>query len=107
MTLGLPTLLVALSQELMGFTSFWGDSLWVRWACWVYWSSRDTSKPAIHGNCQGQTELSSPLLPMGVVSSRFLTGRALYASYRERVCICNSSFFGPEFLRLTQINGQA
>ena len=57
--------------------------------------------------CQGQTELSLPLRPMGVISSRFLTGRALYASDLERICICAVRFFGPEFLRLTQINGQA
>ena len=49
------------------------------------------------GNCQGQTELSSPLLPMGVVSSRFLTGRALYASYWERICITQFVFSAPSF----------
>ena len=60
------------------------------------------------GICQGQTELSFPSFRWGVVSSRFLTGRALYASYRERILYLQQFvFFGPEFLRLTQINGQA
>ena len=60
------------------------------------------------GNCQGQTELSLPPPSDGVGSSRCLTGRALYASYRERILYLQQFvFFGPEFLRLTQINGQA
>ena len=48
---------------------------------------------------QGQTELPSPHLPTaGVVSSRSLTGRALYACYRERTCIRAVRLIGPEFL---------
>src|SRR6516162_6036452 len=33
----------------------------------------------------------------GVGSSRFLTGRALYASHRERICICTVRFSAPSF----------
>jgi hypothetical protein len=41
------------------------------------------------------------------VNSRFLTGRALSASYRELICMRAVRFFDPEFLPLVKINGQA
>jgi hypothetical protein len=50
------------------------------------------------GICQGQTELSSPSSRRRVVSSRFLTGRALYASYRERILYLQQFvFLAPSF----------
>ena len=65
-------------------------------------------RPFMIGICQGQTELSLPLLPtVGFVSSRFLTGRALSDSYQGRICIRAVRLFGPEFLYLVKINGQA
>ena len=64
------------------------------------------NRPFMIGICQGQTELSFPAPPNGVVSSRFLTGRApvrlLSGAYLYSVRL-----FGPEFLCLVQINGQA
>ena len=51
--------------------------------------------------------LAAPRDGGALLSSRFLTGRALYASDPERICIRAVRFFGPEFLRLVKINGQA
>jgi hypothetical protein len=59
------------------------------------------------GICQGKTELSSivfvkdkrscprPSSRRGLLASRFLTGRAQYASNRERILYLHSSFFRP------------
>jgi hypothetical protein len=49
------------------------------------------------GICQGQTELSSSLLDGGFVSSRFLTGRALYGLSGAYFVFATVRFFGPEF----------
>jgi hypothetical protein len=65
-------------------------------------------RPFMIGICQGQMELSPrSSRRRGFVSSRFLTGRALYASDPERFCIRAVRFFRPEFLRLVKINGQS
>jgi hypothetical protein len=84
--------------------------------CWspIYW--RSTNPAFMIDDLSRGTELSSPASRKGLtelslarlptVSSRFLRGRGPVASW-ERICMGAVAFFGPEFLLLIQINGQA
>ena len=56
------------------------------------------NRPFMIGNCQGQTELSSPLLPTEpLVAHASLIGAPCSAISEAYLYFC-SSFFGPEFL---------
>src|SRR5215467_8972698 len=57
------------------------------------------NRPFMIGICQGQTELSSPHPPDGglLASSRALTGRALYASYRAVFVFVQFVYSAPSF----------
>ena len=67
----------------------------------------ELNRPFMIGICQGQTELSSPLLPTeALCSSRFLIGRALYRLIGS-VFVFVQFVFRPRVFASSWVNGQA